>query len=72
MRRKHDMSKESMRILMNQLKTFPKGSKPIMCECTVCKGIGFAQNETLLDQNGYLKDVKCPCGGKIRKVLSRV
>lgn len=39
----------------------------IMCRCEKCKGIGFAQSEAMLDDKGYLKELKCPCGGRIKK-----
>ncbi len=61
--------KQADNALLEQLKQFPEGSKPIMCECEKCGGIGFAQDETLLDQSGYLKDMQCPCGGRIKKVF---
>ena len=32
-------------------------------------GIGYAKDESLLDRKGFLKDMKCPCGGRIKKVF---
>lgn len=34
--------KQADNALLEQLKQFPEGSKPIMCECEKCGGIGFA------------------------------
>lgn len=48
---------------------FSKDSKPVMCECIKCGGIGFAQDKTMIDSDGFLIDMKCPCGGKIRKLI---
>lgn len=61
--------KESIAELIKQTRaTFPKGTRPIMCKCEKCGGIGFAQDETMLDENGYTKDSVCPCGGRVRKI----
>ena len=49
--------------------TFSKPSESIMCRCLRCGGIGYAKDESLLDRKGFLKDMKCPCGGRIKKVF---
>lgn len=49
--------------------TFSKPSESIMCRCLQCGGIGYAKDESLLDRKGFLKDMKCPCGGRIKKVF---
>lgn len=55
--------------MVEALKQFPAGSKPIMCQCEDCGGIGFAQDETLIDKRGYLIDMRCACGGRIKKMF---
>jgi hypothetical protein len=55
--------------MLEALKQFPAGSKPIMCQCEECGGIGFAQDEMHIDKHGYLIDMKCPCGGRIKKMF---
>lgn len=60
---------ESILELVKQARaTFPKGTQPIMCECEKCGGIGFAQDETMLDENGYMKENVCPCGGRVKRI----
>ncbi len=51
--------------LLNQSRVM---AQPIPCRCTKCHGLGFAEDETMLDSKGYLMDMRCPCGGRIRKV----
>ena len=47
-------------------KAFETGG--ILCKCEKCGGLGYAEDETLLDNIGYLKDANCPCGGRIKRV----
>lgn len=44
------------------------GTCGILCKCEKCGGLGYAEDETLLDNKGYLKDANCPCGGRIKRV----
>lgn len=44
------------------------GTGGILCKCEKCGGFGYAEDETLLDSKGYLKDANCPCGGRIKRV----
>ena len=61
--------KESYEELIKQVgANFPKGTTPIMCKCEKCGGIGFAKDETMLDENGYTKDSVCPCGGRVKRI----
>ena len=48
-----------------RIKAFGKNGG-IKCHCVKCGGEGYAQDETMLDSNGFLIDMKCPCGGAIR------
>ena len=41
--------------------------KAIKCVCVRCGGEGYAQDESLLDANGFLKGATCICGGAIRR-----
>ena len=65
----YDKKEEADKAFVEQLQSFPEGSQPIMCRCIKCGGIGFAQDASLIDKSGFLKDMSCPCGGAIRKVF---
>ena len=51
---------------MERQKAFGTGG--ILCKCEKCGALGYAEDETLLDNKGYLKDANCPCGGRIKRV----
>lgn len=43
---------------------------PIMCKCVKCGELGFVKIEKVVfDDNGYVKDIKCPCGGRLEKFI---
>lgn len=66
---KNNLSKKQADVFLEQeRKRLFAPSKGIMCKCNKCGGLGFAGDETMLDSKGYLKDMKCPCGGKIKKL----
>lgn len=43
----------------------------VKCKCVKCGGIGYAINESYLDKDGYLKQMRCACGGRIRRVENK-
>ena len=45
------------------------GNNGILCKCQKCGGIGYAQDETCLDRKGVLIGMRCPCGGKIKRMV---
>ena len=50
-----------------RIKAFGKNGG-IKCHCVKWGGEGYAQDETMLDSNGFLIDMKCPCGGIIKRI----
>lgn len=58
---------QSMDALQEERKKY-FGTGGILCKCKKCGDLGYAEDETLLDNKGYLKDANCPCGGRIKRV----
>ena len=59
---------ESERKLIEITKTFCDWDKVVHCICTRCGDDGYAQDASMLDENGFLIDIRCPCGGRIRRI----
>lgn len=65
----YDTEEEATNGMKKMIKeNFKNDSKLIPCECVACGGIGFAQDESMIDHEGFLIDMKCPCGGRIKRL----